>query len=449
MNQHRLRGPATAVAALMAASGLTACGAGGGSGGGNELHVLVGANTAHAAAQRAWFAHLQKEFKARTGAKVSFDTFASAGDEQTKIQTSMVSGTGPDVYGLGTTFNPVAYATGGFHVLSAADWRKIGGRDKFLPASLEMSGPDARHDIGVPTAARPYGMVYNTKMFKAAGIKSAPTTWDQFVADTERLNHPSSGTYGTAIDYADPFDPWKYVWSMTLLSGGQLLNKGLTKAELNSPQVNKAVDDFFDLRTKDHVVDPASAGWQSAQATSAFARGKAAILPMVSMPSVAPTLNSSPVKGDYAYAPMPMVPFGATSLPANGTAAGSIVSGDDMAVASYSKHLDLALDYIALITSPAEQIAYNKAFGDLPTVSTAAQRVAGGSPKTAAFLSTEKSSVPTSFTGAWSAVQLGLTNVITQSLPALAKGRYNPSTVRTSLNQANQSTQSALSRQKH
>ncbi len=448
MNQHRLRGLAAAAAALMATTGLTGCGAGGAGGGGNELHVLVGANTAHASVQRAWFARIQKEFKAKTGGKVVFDTYASAGDEQTKIQTSMVSGTGPDLYDLGTTFTPVAYATHGFHQLTAGDWKKIGGRGKFLPASLATSGPDARHDIAVPTAVRPYGMVYNTTMFRKAGITSPPATWDQFAADARKLNHPSSGVYGTAIDYADPFDPWKYIWSLALQSGGRLVSDDLKHAELDSPQVATAVDDFFDLRTKDHVVDPSSAGWQSAQATAAFAQGKAAMLPMVSMPSVSPTLDATQMKGHYAFAPLPTVPFGATARPANGIAAGSIVSGDDMAVAGYTKHLDLALDYIALITSPAEQEYYNKTFGDLPSVTVAARKVTTGNHR-GAFLTAENASVPTSFTGAWSDIQLGLSNVVTQSLPSLAHGGYDPAAVRRALIQANRTAQTSLDRQKH
>ena len=54
------------------------------------------------------------KFKALTGATVEWETFASANDELTKIQTSVVSGTGPDVYSLGTTFTPTAYGTGAF-----------------------------------------------------------------------------------------------------------------------------------------------------------------------------------------------------------------------------------------------------------------------------------------------------------------------------------------------
>src|SRR5664279_204491 len=73
---------------------------------------------------------------------LTIETYASAADETTKIQSSVVAGSGPDIYNLGTTFTPVAYATQGFLTLSEDDWTKIGGRERFLPQTLGMSGPE-------------------------------------------------------------------------------------------------------------------------------------------------------------------------------------------------------------------------------------------------------------------------------------------------------------------
>ena len=51
-----------------------------------------------------------------------------------------------------------------------------------------MSGPNATTQIGIPVAMRPFGMVYNTDMFKAAGITTPPTTWDDLVADAQETD---------------------------------------------------------------------------------------------------------------------------------------------------------------------------------------------------------------------------------------------------------------------
>ena len=91
-----------------------ACGGGGASGGGGggtngagkTLDVFVGANTQFPQQFAAWQQDIGNQFKQQTGATVKWETFASANDEVTKIETSAVSGTGPDIYGVGTTMTP-------------------------------------------------------------------------------------------------------------------------------------------------------------------------------------------------------------------------------------------------------------------------------------------------------------------------------------------------------
>lgn len=435
------------LAVLTVATGLTGCGnAGGSSGEGEELHVLVGTISQHPEEQRAWFERMKQKFKARTGATLVFDTYSSSSEEQKKIQTSAVSGTGPDVYQLGTTFTPVAHSTKAFRVLSEEDWKKVGGRERFFGPQLAMSGPDAQNQIGVPMTMRPYGMVYNTEMFQAAGITAPPKTWDEFLAYAQRLKDPAASRYGAAIDYADPYNAWKYIWTLSMQGGGQFMNKDLTKSQMDTDKVAGAVGSYFDLVTRHQAVDPKAVGWKASEALSTFANGQAAMLPMVT-PSARPTLEKSAVKGKYAFAPMPLVPFGATDRPPGGVAAGSIVSGDDIGVASYSQNPELALSYIELVTNPEEQKFYYETFGDLPANAQVTEELAKADPQFAAFADAAKTSVPTSFTGAWSDVQIALTNVVTQSLPGLAGGGYDPGAVRGLLTEANRTVQDSLDRQ--
>src|SRR6478672_2145462 len=290
----RLRTKAGAVAVfasaamLLAACGGSSSGDGGSSGSasGGSLDIFIAAQPNFPDAFATWSKELTAAFKAKTGADLVIETYASSTDETTKIQTSIVAGSGPDLYNLGTTFTPVAYATGGFVTLTDDDWKKIGGRERFQPLTLGMSGPDQANQIGVPTAMRPFSLVYNTDMFTAAGLKP-PTTWDEFVATGTKLTNAAAGVYGTTLDYADGFDPWKYIWAM-------------------SEQTVNATTGYFDLLTKYHLADPASVGWKAGDATAAFAAGKAAMLPMQTAQAI-PTLDKSPLKGKYAFVTMPTV----------------------------------------------------------------------------------------------------------------------------------------------
>ncbi|MDQ2907101.1 MAG: ABC transporter substrate-binding protein, partial [Chloroflexota bacterium] len=78
------------------------------------LHVLVGVNTTYPTQQKQWMQHIGAEFHTLTGATISWDTYSSTSQEQTKLQTAVVSGSGPDIFSLGTTFVPTAQATKGF-----------------------------------------------------------------------------------------------------------------------------------------------------------------------------------------------------------------------------------------------------------------------------------------------------------------------------------------------
>ena len=163
MRSTTVRSALAVLAATTVTVGLAACGGGGGSGGsgggtngaGKTLDVYIGANTQFPKEFAAWQQDIANQFKTQTGATVKWETFASANDEVTKIETSAVSGNGPDIYGVGTTMTPTAYATGAFVKLDDAEWQKVGGKDKFLPATLGISGPDPNNQIGIPWATPP------------------------------------------------------------------------------------------------------------------------------------------------------------------------------------------------------------------------------------------------------------------------------------------------------
>src|SRR6185436_19803271 len=165
---------------------------------------------------------ISAKFKAQTGADVKFETFASANDELTKIQTSVVAGSGPDVYSVGTTFTPTAYSTGAFVKLGDEEWKKIGGKDKFNPATLGISGPDEQNQVGIPWVSRPFVMAYNTELLKAAGIDKPATTWDELTQQAKQLT--KGDQYGLAVAYKDNFDPWKFVWGMAAQAGNPLVD---------------------------------------------------------------------------------------------------------------------------------------------------------------------------------------------------------------------------------
>ena len=429
---------------IVLAAGLAACGGGddSGGGGGKTLNVLIGANTQYPEEFAAWQKSVADKFKTQTGASVKFETFASANDELTKIQTSVVSSTGPDVYAVGTTLTPTAYSTGAFVTLGDDQWQKIGGKDKFVPATLGISGPDETKQVGIPWVSRPFVMVYNTELLKAAGISKPATTWDELAQQAKQMT--KSGQYGLSVAYKDNFDPWKFVWGMSTQAGDPLVD-GKT-AKIADPAVKKAYQTYFGWLTTDKIVDPAAIGWSNSQAIAEFAKGKTGYMALTSA-TAAKALDAGATKGKWSFALLPTVPPGATSRPANGVEAASILSGDNLLVADYSKNQDLAFQFVKLVTDPEIELDYYHKVGNLPANAAALQTLQSD-PKLAPVAEAAAKSKPTPFTGAWADIQLALTNVVVQSIPDLSKGAVSDAQLDSRLAVAQKAAQSSLDRAK-
>ena len=442
-----------AMAAGLSAAGasvlLAACGNGtssssGGSNSGKVLEVLFGLNTGGLAAQqRQWFDRITNDFHALTGATVRWDTFNGTSDELTRIQTAIVSGGGPDIFTVGTTFVPTAQATGGFYQLTDADWNAVGGKSRFFQEQLTTAGTTPDKPISVPFVMRPFAMVYNTDLFQAAGISSPPTTWSDFVTAAQKMTNASAGVYGTAMDPQDTFDPWKILWHVTKQLGGDFISADYKTAQLNSPEVVQAVQFWFDWVTTYHIVDPNSMSWKAANATQAFGNGKVGMQIMVTSTSI-PTLEKTSVQGKYAFAPLPTIPYGMQQLPAGGVAVETIVSGDNMTIASYSTVRDLALKFIGLVTDKPHQLLYTSIFGDLPTNADAANQLAGQNAQTKAFVQSENGATAVPTTGEWGPIEVALAAVTAKLGGEVASNSYSPSHIKPLLDQANATIQAQL-----
>ena len=187
---------ATALALMLVACGGGEPGGGGGGGGGKTLNVLIGANTQFPEEQQAWQSDPRQVQGADRGDRQVRDVRHGQrrADED---PDSVVSGSGPDVYASGTTFTPTAYSTRAFVKLGDEEWEKIGGKDKFVPATLGISGPDEQNQVGIPWVSRPFVMAYNTELLKAAGIDKPATTWDELAQQAKQLT--KGDQYGLAV----------------------------------------------------------------------------------------------------------------------------------------------------------------------------------------------------------------------------------------------------------
>jgi multiple sugar transport system substrate-binding protein len=441
------RALAALAAVVVAAGTLAACGSTTASTSlrGQTLTVFTAAPTGAGAAEyRQYYAYIANLFHKQTGSVIKWQYSTSATQLSQTMESSVATHSGPDVFSIGSSFDGEAYGTHAFHVLTSSDWAKIGGRDAFVPKMLTESGPSASQDIGVPFESIPFVMAYNKRLFAKAGITAPPTTWTQWISDAQAVQKAEPGVNGASFSPADPYGPWKPVWSYAHQAGGGFTADNEKKATLDSPAVQAAVRFYFAQQFQYHIVPASELTWQGSQEEAAFAAGKTAMLAEAT-DSLVPELKGTPVASQVAFAPMPNVPYGMSARPAGGTAAETIVSGNYYAVPSYVKNLPLALAFIKASTSAAAQVQQYKIFGWMPVTKAGIAAVERTSPSAVPFIQAEQNSTPTEFTPAWNYIELGMLAVIGHVAQQLATTHhYSPSYVLSQLRAENSVVQAHL-----
>jgi len=391
-----------------------------------------------------YYAYIANAFKQATGSTIKWVYSSSAVTLSQELAQAAATGNGPDVWSIGSSFNGTASALHEFWTLAPADWSSFGGQSAFVQKQLTMSGPANNQDVGIPYESIPFVLAYNKALFAKANITSAPTTWSQFVSDAQAVQTASPGTSGAGFSPADPYGPWKPVWSYMEQDGGDFLNHAGTTATLDSPQLEAALKFYFSLEDTYHVVPKADLTFEASQETSAFLAGKTGMM-MDAAYSLSQEAQGTPVASDVAFAPMPNVPYGMSARPAGGQPAETIVSGNYWDVATYYKNLPLALKFIQVTTSAAAQLEQFKIMGWMPVTQAGVSEVEQAYPATVPFIQAEENSTPTDYTPAWSYIETGVLAVIGRIAQQLATGApYSDSYAMSQLQSENSVVQSHL-----
>jgi multiple sugar transport system substrate-binding protein len=355
----KLRLAATAVA-VMTLAATAACGGNGSSSSGSDAKTLTywASNQSPSLADdKKNLAPVLKKFQQQTGIKVNLQVIGWP-DLQSKILAATTSGKGPDVLNIGNTWAASLEATGAFLPFGDKEFAAIGGKDKFVEASLKTGGVPGKPPTSIPYLGLAYGLYYNKKMFSDAGLQP-PTSWEELVSDAKKLTKPSQGQWGMAMEggsytegvhfafifgqqhNADPFD-----------SSG--------KPQFTTPGMVAGVKQYVDLMGADKVVNPSSAQYKNGpEAPGDFAKGKAAML--MSQNNADNTLQADGMKpSEYGVVPIP--------APQGGKDVASFVAGINLSIFKNTKNKDGALKFVKFMTSKQTQATLDKPFTALPVI---------------------------------------------------------------------------------
>lgn len=247
---------------------------------------------------------------------------------------------GPDIVAMPAERLPVYAAKGAFVSLKDFYADDSSNTSALNPGAVDMVTVDGA-PYGVPTGFVPLALFYNKALFAEAGVKSAPTNWDEWVADAKKLTVDQNGDgtpeqYGVALpDHATVANG---LWPTLFYgNGGQIVEDGKT-AVIDSPQNAETIEFWRGAVVNDKISPTGLDGIKSDQL---FSSGKAAMT--VGGPWMASIAKDNKI--DYGIAAVPAGPAD-DGVSAIGVAMGTTAQADDAKRAAadqfYSYFLDRA-----------------------------------------------------------------------------------------------------------
>ena len=125
----------------------------------------------------------------------------------------------------------------------------------FYPSERQAATVDGKV-VGIPALVDNLALVYNKKLFQAAGVAlpNASWTWQDFRTAAKKLTDPSTKTFGWAyINDGSEDTVWRYL-AMLWQAGGSLLNSTNTKPAFDSPAGLAALQQLYNMAVVDKSV---------------------------------------------------------------------------------------------------------------------------------------------------------------------------------------------------
>ncbi len=298
------------------------------------------------------------KFTKETGIKVNLEVIGW-NDLQTRIQTAVTSGQGPDVVNIGNTWASSLQATKAFLPFDSTSMNAIGGSSKFVKTALQTGGAPGTDPTSVPLYGFAYGLYYNKKMMAAAGLKP-PTTWEELVTDAQKLTNPASHVWGMSLAAGSYTENIHFAF-ITGAQGGASPFDSKGNPTFTEPAAVAGIQRYIDLMQKDKVVSPSDAQIDNASISTAnFAQGKAAMI--LNQNNADATITSNGMTADQ---------YGVVAFPAPSDAKSNVATfpaGINMSIFKNTKNKDAALQFVKFMTSASTQSTLGKPYASLPVL---------------------------------------------------------------------------------
>ena len=248
----------------------------------------------------------------------------------TWYQTQVVAGTPPDIVDVQGGLWLQYASQGGLTDLTPLLERDQESYTKDLSPEVLNNWVYQGKNYGVPLYVSKTLLFLNRNMMKAAGITKDPESFDEMMADAEKMTGGENSGFMTLN-----FD-WLY-WPLFAMNDVQFVNEDLTKAAFNTPEAVALVERLADLTSKG-VINKISWTGRWVEPNGAFAAGNVGMLH-----AHAPAFLWFKSKADWVNDES----VGAINLPGGW----STPNSHSLVMSAGSKHPEEAWDFMKIATS--------------------------------------------------------------------------------------------------
>ncbi|MEV0620364.1 extracellular solute-binding protein [Nonomuraea sp. NPDC050404] len=319
-----------------------------------------------------------------------------------RVTAALASTDAPDVIEVGNTQVAQYSASGGVSDLTAKV-SELKGED-WLPGLAQPGNIDGKQ-YGIPWYAANRVVVYNKDLFAEAGIKEPPTTRDEWLEITKKLN--KDGNQGIYLAGQTWYALAGFVWD----EGGDLAVQegGKWKGALDTPQALAGMDYYRRLQALGK--GPKDADEANPPQHEVFAQGKVAQI--IAVPGIAARVLEvdGKLKDKMGFFPIP-----GKTADKPGTV---FTGGSDLIIPAASKSQEEAYELVKALAGEQFQTELAKAMSFVPN-RTSLAGVLSGDEGTAAMAKGAATGRATPNTPNWAAVEA--TSVIKQYMTAALAG---------------------------
>ncbi|QMU79211.1 extracellular solute-binding protein [Streptacidiphilus sp. PB12-B1b] len=307
-----------------------------------------------------WVSSVTADFKAANpGVKLNIQIQQWTNIVQ-KVTAALSQNNPPDVIDIGNTQTPYYAAAGGLMDITAL--KSALGGDGWT-ASMNGSAVYNGKQYAAPWYAGGRAVMYNKKLWAAAGLTSTPTTMAEYISDLNKLKTTS----GVQSALYLPGQYWYFFDGLLQQAGANIATQsgGTWTGTLSSPAALAAAQQFKTLQAygtapKDQTETNQDSFFEKGNVATMIAMGYEQATIAAAAPSLANEIGWFPIPSDTA-----------------GTPGKTFLGGSNLAISAKSQNATLAQSFLKIALDQKNESMFAKDSGFLPNTSADYSALAG------------------------------------------------------------------------